>query len=63
MGTGIEPERCPQCGGRTIQKVRRSISYKGPPSNHWECQTCNHEWNLPLPRSAAEKALDDDRES
>ncbi len=55
MGTRIEPSRCPQCGGSNVQPLRKSINYKGPPVDEWECQTCAHQWEMPRPKVAPEK--------
>jgi hypothetical protein len=50
MGTATEPSRCPQCGGYNVQKLRRSIGYKGTAPDTWECLTCAHSWELAPPR-------------
>ncbi len=50
MGNEVEPERCPQCGAYNIQKVRRSIGYKGTAPPTWECLVCSQTWELPAPR-------------
>lgn len=60
MGTEIAPERCPQCGSYNIQKIRRSINYKGTAAPRWECLACAHDWALPAPRGPRERPSEDD---